>query len=125
MARIRIDGEKLVIELEGLFEKVMTLKRRLEIPLNCIEKVAYVKDLDETERKRVLPMIRLWGYSLHPTHYGVFITRVGRGFFVSKDLEKSVVIYLSGCLPYKIVVIEASDPETVESLKKRLMNKTF
>jgi hypothetical protein len=100
----------------------MTLKRRLEIPLNCIEKIVYVKDLDKAERKRVLPLIRLWGYSLHPTHYGIYITRVGRGFFVTNDLEKSVVIYLSGCLPYKIVVIEMPDPETVESLKKRLVH---
>ena len=100
----------------------MTLKRRLEIPLNCIERIAYVKDLDKAERKRVFPLIRLWGYSLHPTHYGIFITRVGRGFFVTNDLEKSsVVIYLSGCLPYKIVIIEASD-EIVESLKERLVH---
>jgi len=41
---------------------------------------------------------------------------------VTNDLEKSsVVIYLSGCLPYKIVVIEASD-EIVESLKKKLVH---
>jgi hypothetical protein len=122
MPRVSVDEEKLIVELKGI-EKILAVKRRLKITLNCIEKIVHIKDLDEVEREQICPRIRLGGFSLGAIKYGTFVTGVGRGFFATKDLEKSIVIYLSSCTPYKIVVIEASDPETLETLKKSLRKR--
>lgn len=51
MTKVDIEGEKLVVHLEGL-EEIEAIKKELEIPLNCIEKAAYVKDLDEEEKRK-------------------------------------------------------------------------
>jgi len=119
MVHMYVEGENLVIELSKL-EKILSLKNRLVIPLSCIEDVRHVKELSKDEKERLLPRIKLGGMSLGSMVYGTFSTGIGRGFFATKDLERSVVIYTRGCTPYSIIVIGISDPTALEAIEKAL-----
>jgi len=117
--RLRVEGDRLVIEL-GRLESILSLKRRLEIPLSCIEKAAYVWSLNEDEKKQISPRLRIAGAYLGKAIYGHYLTKMGRAFFAARKYpEKSIALYLKGCLPYKIVVIDAEDPRTTTLLMER------
>jgi hypothetical protein len=117
--RLRVEGDRLVIEL-GRLESILSLKRRLEIPLSCIEKAAYVWSLNEDEKKQISPRMRIAGAYLGKAIYGHYLTKMGRAFFAARKYpEKSIALYLKGCLPYKIVVIDAEDPRTTTLLMER------
>ncbi|MUN28082.1 hypothetical protein [Sulfuracidifex metallicus] len=121
MVQICIKGDNLIIKLKG-FEKVVALKGSLKIPFNCVGRVAYVKDLDDTEKEQIYPKMRLGGLSIGEILYGGFTTSLGLAFFATKKLERSIVIYIKCSFPYKIVVIEVSDSETLSELEKKLKN---
>ena len=120
MPRLRVEGDKLVIEL-GRLESILSLKRRLEIPLSCIEKVAYVWSLNEDEKKQISPRLRIAGAYLGKAIYGHYLTKMGRAFFVARKYpEKSIALYLKGCLPYKVVVIDVEDPRITTLLMEKI-----
>ncbi|MCC6009959.1 MAG: hypothetical protein LM588_03070 [Fervidicoccaceae archaeon] len=120
MPRLRVEGDRLVIEL-GRLESILSLKRRLEIPLSCIEKAAYVWSLNEDEKKQISPRMRIAGAYLGKAIYGHYLTKMGRAFFVARKYpEKSIALYLKGCLPYKIVVIDAEDPRILTLLMEKI-----
>lgn len=119
MARVYIEKESLVIELSTL-EKVLSLKSKLVIPLNCIESVMHINDLNEDEIELLLPKIRMGGAGFGNRLYGRFLSNIGETFFVTKDLWKSIVIYTKGCVPYKAIVVDELDPKTLENIKKAL-----
>lgn len=91
MVRIYVEGESLVVEL-GKLEKLFSLKSRLVIPLSCIEDVRHVRELSRDEKEHLLPRIKLGGMNLGSVIYGTFSTSISRGFFATKDLERSVAI---------------------------------
>jgi len=122
MVQMYIKGESLIIKLKD-FEKVGALKGSLEIPFNCIGKVAYFKDLDDTEKKQIHPKLRVGGTSIGEILYGRFTTGLGLAFFATKKLERSIVMYISCSFPYKIVVIEVSDSETLSELENKLKSR--
>jgi len=79
-----------VIELRGL-ESLLSLRRRLEIPLSCIEKAAYVWSLNEDEKKQISPRLRIAGAYLGKAIYGHYLTKMGRAFFAARKYpEKSI-----------------------------------
>jgi hypothetical protein len=118
--RLRVEGDRLVIELRGL-ESIFSLKRKLELPLSCIEKAAYVWSLNEDEKKQISPRLRLWGAYLDKVIYGHYSTKMGRAFFAARKYpEKSIALYLKGCLPYKIIVIDAEDPRILTLLMEKI-----
>jgi len=119
MVHIYVEEESLVVEL-GKLEKILALKSRLVIPLSCIEDVRPVRELSRDEKEHLLPRIKLGGVKLGSVIYGTFSTSIGRGFFATKDLERSVAIYTRGCTPYSVVVVEISDPMTLEAVEKAL-----
>ena len=109
-----------MIELRGL-ESLLSLKRRLEIPLSCIEKAAYVWSLNEDEKKQISPRMRIAGAYLGKAIYGHYLTKMGRAFFAARKYpEKSIALYLKGCLPYKIVVIDGEDPRITTLLMEKI-----
>jgi hypothetical protein len=118
--RLRVEGDKLVIELGGL-ESILSLKRKLEIPLSCIEKATYVWSLNEDEKKQISPRRRIAGAYLGKAIYGRYLTKMGRAFFAARKYPaKSIALYLRGCLPYKIIVIDAEDPRTTTLLMEKI-----
>ena len=122
MVHMYVEDENLVIELDKL-EKLFSLKGKLKIPLSCIEKIAHIKDVDESERERLFPRMKLVGMRLGSLVYGNFSTGIGRGFFATRDLERSVVIYTRGCLSYRVIVVEAPDPATMEAIENALSKR--
>ncbi len=122
MVHVYVDDGELVIELDKL-EKLFSLKSRLRIPLSCIEKIVRLEDVDEGERERLLPRMKLGGMRLGSIVYGSFSTGVGRGFFATRNLERSVVIYTRGCVPYRVIVVEAPDPATMEAIENALSKR--
>jgi hypothetical protein len=118
--RLRVEGDRLVIEL-GRLESLLSLKRRLEIPLSCIERASHVWSLNEDEKKQISPRMRIAGAYLGKAIYGHYLTKMGRAFFVARKYpEKSIALYLKGCLPYKIVVIDAEDPRITTLLMEKI-----
>ena len=120
MVKMEVKGENLIIRLEGV-EEIAAFKGSLEIPINCIERVVYFKDLDDTEKEQIHPRLRVGGTSIGEILYGRFTTPLGLAFFATKKLERSVVIYVTRCsFPYKVVVVEVSDSEIVRELEEKL-----
>jgi len=117
---LRVEGDKLVIEL-GRLESILSFKRRLEIPLSCIEKAAYVWSLNEDEKKQISPRLRIAGAYLGKAIYGHYLTKMGKAFFAARKYpEKSIALYLKGCLPYKVVVIDVEDPRITTLLMEKI-----
>jgi hypothetical protein len=117
---LRVEGDRLVIEL-GRLESILSLKRRLEIPLSCIEIAAYVWSLNEDEKKQISPRLRIAGAYLGKAIYGHYLTKMGRAFFAARKYpEKSIALYLKECLPYKVVVIDVEDPRITTLLMEKI-----
>jgi hypothetical protein len=107
MVRVRLTQTSLIIELEG-YEKFLALKRRLMLPLESIVKV-------ETENLASLPTVRIGGFSLGKRFYGRFLTKVGRGFFATRDINNAIAIFTKN-FPYKVVVVDVFDTEITRKL---------
>lgn len=103
-----------------MLEKLLSLKSKLVIPLNCIERVIHINDLSQDESELLRPKARIVGSWVGNKLYGRFLSNIGETFFVTKDIQRSIVIYTKGCVPYKAIVVDEPDPKTLESIKKAL-----
>lgn len=122
MARIEVLENKLVIKL-GTLEKILTAKRRdIEIPLECVETIKMFRQLSVNEINLILPKLRLLGLSLGNIVYGIFKTDLGRGFFATRNLEHSTIIFVKeNCkIPYKIIVVDTPDTQKLQHLLEKL-----
>ncbi len=125
MARLEISEDKLIIKL-NILEKILAVRKSdIEIPLECVEKIKIFRNLDESEINFILPRYRILGFSLGNIVYGIFKTDLGKGFFLTRNLENSTVIIMKeGCkTPYKIIVIDISDTQRLQHLLENPSSK--
>jgi hypothetical protein len=116
MAQVHIDGEQLVVEIEGL-DKLWALRSRLEIPL------AEVRGATADPGMAGEPK----GFRAPGTHIpgvlaaGTFHVDGERIFWDVHDPAKIVVIELTG-EPYRRLVIQVDDPAaTVAQVERALI----
>ena len=93
MPRLRVECDTLVIEL-GRLESILSLKRRLEIPLSCIERASHVWSLNKDEKKQISPRLRIMGAYLGKAIYGHYLTKLGKAFLAARKYpEKPIALY--------------------------------
>jgi hypothetical protein len=117
MAKVRIDGEQLVVEMEGL-GKLWALRSRLEIPLaNVRGATADPGMINEPKGVRA-------GGSHVPgvIAAGTFHVDGERVFWDVHDAAKIVVIELTGD-PYTRLVIQVDDPAATVAQVERAITR--
>ena len=114
MAQVHIDGDQLIVEIEGL-DKLWALRSRLEIPL------VHVRGATADPGMAALTGWKVGGARVPGViTAGTFHVDGERVFWDVHDAARAVVIELTGD-PYTRLVIEVDDPAaTVAQVEKAL-----
>ncbi|MFI9329387.1 hypothetical protein ACIGZJ_17805 [Kitasatospora sp. NPDC052868] len=110
MANVRIDGDNLIVEIEGL-DKLWALKSRLVIPLANVRGATADPGISRESK----------GFRAPGTHFpgiitaGTFHIHGDRVFWDVHDAAKAVVIELAD-ERYARLVVEVSDPRATVAL---------
>jgi len=118
MANVRIEGSELVVQMEGLAEKMMALRSEIRVPISHV-KVARPKPAELFDDTFI---VRVFGASLTDTHLGYFwkkddgivfvdIHHLREGNIVAIDLEHERMKHL---------YVEGEHGETAESVAARI-----
>ncbi|MER6910442.1 hypothetical protein ABT354_02015 [Streptomyces sp. NPDC000594] len=110
MALVSIDGNDLIVELEGL-DKFWALKNRLAIPLAHVRGATSDPGIVREPKGLRAPGTHLPGVITA----GTFHTDDGRVFWAVRDPAKAVVIELAD-QRYARLVVEVSDPRATVDL---------
>jgi hypothetical protein len=105
-----LEGDLLVVELSG-FDKVLSLKARLEVPRAVVTSVQ-AQDRESVER---LPgrWLRLPGtYVPSAVHHGSYGLRPNRDFWAVYRQERVLVVKLDGW-DYRRLVLGVAEPDRV------------
>lgn len=91
MAKIAIDGQELVVESEGLFEQMMSMRSSLRVPLEHVTGIrSHPSELEDNAF-----ILRVFGASLKDTHIGYFWKKEdGLVFCNIHDMKEVVAIDL-------------------------------
>lgn len=118
MAKISIDGDTLVVEMEGFFEKAMALKSALRVPLSHVKAARPNPGelMDDTF------IIRVFGASLIQTHIGYFWKKDDGMVFIDVHNLKggSIVAFDLEHEKMKHLYIECDKDETADAVAARI-----
>ena len=118
MAKVHIDGDNLVVVIEGL-NKLWALKSQLEIPLAHIRSVR----ADPEQARGWWHGLRLPGTQIPGVlTAGSFYQSDGFVFYDVHDPELTVVIELDHERYRRLVIEVANPPEVVERLRSAIVN---
>ncbi|MEO3977874.1 hypothetical protein [Streptomyces sp. CAU 1734] len=110
MAQVSIDGDRLVVTMEGL-DRVWALKSAVTVPLAHVRGATADPGIVRGRK----------GVRAPGTHFpgvitaGTFHTREGRVFWAVRDAAKAVVIELTG-ERYARLVVQVDDPRATVAL---------
>lgn len=113
MARVNIDGDTLVVEMEGL-DKLWALKSRLEIPLENVRGATIDPGIVREPKGIRAPGTHLPGVLVA----GTFHVNGQRVFWDVRDPSKAVVIELAD-ERYARLVVQVDDPRAAVDLIER------
>jgi hypothetical protein len=116
MARVKIENDTLIIEVEGL-DKLWALKSRLDIPLANVRGATHDPGIIRDRKGVRAPGTHLPGVITAGTWYH----EGERIFWDVKNPDKVVVIELAD-ERYARLIIEVDDPRTVVALVEHAMN---
>lgn len=104
MARVSIEADQMIVEIEGL-DKLWALKSRMVIPLAHVRGATADPGIVKEPKGLRAPGTHLPGVITS----GTYRTKEGRVFWDVRDASKAVVIELSG-ERYTRLVIQVDDP---------------
>jgi hypothetical protein len=118
MASVKIEGSELVVQMEGLAEKMMAMRSEIRLPLSHV-KAARARP---TELFDDTFIVRVFGASLIDTHLGYFwkkgdgivfidVHHLREGNIVAIDLEHERIKHL---------YVEGENGETADALASRI-----
>ncbi|MFE7132110.1 hypothetical protein ACFVIM_14730 [Streptomyces sp. NPDC057638] len=111
MARIRIDGGTLVVEINGL-NKLWAVKNRLTIPLAQVRGATADPGIIREPKGLRAPGTHVPGVITA----GTFHIDDGRVFWEVRDPAKAIVIELAEDAPYARLVLQVADPRAAVAL---------